>query len=63
MKIYVWTLLVFVVLVAMASGEERAKSICKTSHIGINAVAISCTNGADPTGNKFGNVLIISCGK
>lgn len=42
---------------------NRPKSVVKTSHLGPNAVAITCLNGADPTGQKVGSVLIISCGK
>lgn len=43
--------------------SQTRKYICKVTHLGTNDAAITCLNGADPTGNKVGSVLIISCGK
>lgn len=42
---------------------ERAKSVIHVSHLTTNEVGITCANGADPTGIKTGDVLVISCGK
>lgn len=41
--------------------QERQKNVCKATHLGPYSVAISCTDGADPTGKKLGDTLIISC--
>jgi hypothetical protein len=49
-------------LVSVAVAARREYTI-KSSHLGLNAVAITCENGGDPTGKKYGDVLIISCGK
>ena len=54
------TLIMCLVLVVAAMATE-SKYICKAVHIGTSAIAVTCTNGADPTGNTTGNVLIISC--
>lgn len=54
--------LAILVLVSLAVAE-RAAYVCKVAHLGTNVVAIVCTNGADPTGSKAGDALIISCGK
>ena len=39
----------------------KPKSIIKITHLGTTDADIVCLNGADPTGNKYGNVLIVSC--
>jgi hypothetical protein len=41
----------------------KPKAIYKVSRLSLTDVGISCTNGADPTGLKAGDTLIISCGK
>jgi hypothetical protein len=41
----------------------ESKYICKVAHLGTHTVAITCTNGSDPTGKKDGDILFISCGK
>lgn len=56
-------LAVFLVLCAASFAAERVKSIIHVSHIGARTVGITCENGSDPTGNKTGDVLLISCGK
>ena len=56
-------LLFAVVFVGSLAAQRAEKYICKSTHLGVNAVAITCLNGADPTGTKVGNTLIISCGK
>jgi hypothetical protein len=45
------------------AAEERQKSIYKITRLSTTEVGISCLNGADPTSKKFGNVVIMSCGK
>ena len=54
------TLLLMIGSAAIAS--ERAKNVYKTTHLSTTQVGISCQNGADPTGRKIGDLLIISCG-
>lgn len=49
--------------ITWGSSQQREKYNIKAAHLGPNAVAIVCLNGADPTGIKQGDVLIISCGK
>ena len=55
------------VFVLMAAGSlvasERPKSIIHVSHLTPTEVGITCANNGDPTGNKIGDVLVISCGK
>lgn len=43
----------------LATGES--KYVLSSKRLSSTAVALSCANGADPTGKKFGQVLIISC--
>jgi hypothetical protein len=62
---FLFCLLALAVVSLIPSGaqSERPKNICKATHLGIYTVAISCTNGSDPTGRKLGETLLISCGK
>lgn len=55
--------LLAVFLVFCAASFAAVKSIIHVSHIGANTVGVTCANGADPTGTKTGDVLLISCGK
>jgi hypothetical protein len=43
----------------------RPKPIYKVTKLSLNALIVTCTNGADPTGERLkpGNVLLVSCGK
>lgn len=50
-----------VMLGSLAVGES--KYVLSSKRLSSTEVALSCANGADPTGKKFGSVLIISCGK
>lgn len=50
-------------LVSVMYGAERIKAMYKITRLSTTEVGISCTNGADPTGTKFGDTTIISCGK
>ena len=40
----------------------KPKPIYKVSKFSLTEVGISCTNGADPTARKLGDILLISCG-
>jgi len=58
--------LLFVAMVLLciaAYGAERAKSLYKISHLSPTELSVYCLNGGDPTGQKLGDLLIISCGK
>lgn len=55
--------LVLVLVLAYSLAASEPKYICKTSHLGPMSVAVTCLNGADPTGTKVGDTLIISCGR
>lgn len=55
--------IILAVIVLSALVMAESKYICKVAHLGTNTVAITCTNGADPTGRKEGDILLISCGK
>lgn len=57
------TIIALLVLVSCAFATERMQTLYKLTHLSPTEVGIFCTNGADPTGNKVGNTLIISCGK
>lgn len=57
------TIVVILILVGAAIASERTQYIYKLSRLSATEVGISCTNGGDPTGNKIGDTLIISCGK
>lgn len=50
------------ILVGIAIAGEQ-KALYKLTRLSPTEVGIYCTNGGDPTGNKVGNTLIISCGK
>jgi hypothetical protein len=50
-----------ILLVTLAWGE--GKYVLASKRLSSTEVAVSCANGADPTGQKIGNTLIISCGK
>ncbi len=50
-------------LTATLAASEHVKSIIHVSHLTPTEVGITCANGADPTGIKTGDVLVISCGR
>lgn len=68
--LFLSAILIGMTVLAMSDSNEsltmpiptRPKSIIKITHLGITDAGIVCLNGADPTGNKYGNVLIVSCG-
>jgi len=43
--------------------DEKPKNVYKLFHFSPTEIGISCQNGADPTGRKVGDLVIISCGK
>lgn len=57
------TLLSLLLSMAVLAFADHVDYICESKHIGTSAVAVSCKNGADPTGTKIGTILLISCGK
>lgn len=56
------TLVFASVLVSSALAFAAGTSVIKISRLSDTQAAISCKNGADPTGRKEGDVVIISCG-
>jgi hypothetical protein len=56
------TVLGFILVLAGMALADKPKSIYKVFRFTPNEVGISCQNGADPTGRKVGDILIISCG-
>jgi hypothetical protein len=57
------TLMLALVLFAGAVCGAESKYILTTKRLSSTEVGLSCSNGADPTGRKIGNTVIISCGK
>lgn len=58
-------LAVAVILASAASAiaqTPRVKSLYRTFRFSETEIGIRCTNGADPTGRKIGDILVISCG-
>ena len=47
---------------SLLAAERTTKYILHVSHVGDRAIAITRSNGGDPTGAKTGDVVIISCG-
>jgi hypothetical protein len=45
------------------AAADRPKPIYKITRLTTTQVGISCLNGADPTGRKIGDMVIMSCGK
>jgi hypothetical protein len=54
--------LVILFAVAVFAGE-KPKNVYKLFHFSPTEIGITCQNGADPTGRKVGELVIISCGK
>lgn len=48
---------------AGAVAVDRAKNIIKVTHMSTTEVGIACLNGADPTGVKVGDTVVMSCGR
>ena len=55
------TLVVILAALALAAAAA-SKYTCQVKRLSGNEVGISCANGADPTGTKVGDTVIISCG-
>lgn len=54
---------VLLLTTALVADESKPKPHYKVTRFSPTEVAIACLDGGDPTGQKFGNTLIISCGK
>jgi hypothetical protein len=50
-----------VLLTTLAFAAERSKALYKVTRLSPTQVGISCLNGADPTGRKVGDIVIMSC--
>lgn len=57
------TLIVFALLLAVGIATAESKFILNAKRLSTGEIGITCANGGDPTGQKIGDVLIISCGK
>jgi len=51
------------ILALSLAAYATSTSIIKVSRLSDTTAAISCKNGADPTGRMVDTTLIISCGK
>lgn len=47
---------------ALGAHADKPKNLYKIMHISQSQVGVVCQNGADPTGVKMGELLVISCG-
>jgi capsular polysaccharide biosynthesis protein len=54
--------LVVLAVLSIAAGAVAKTRYIKSTYISDGAVAVSCSNGGDPTGRMVGGALIISCG-
>lgn len=52
-----------VLILAVAGLAAEVKTIYKVHRFNASEIGISCQNGADPTGRKVGDIVIISCGR
>jgi hypothetical protein len=48
-------------LTTLAFAAERGKALYRVTRLSPTQVGISCVNGADPTGRKVGDIVIMSC--
>lgn len=56
-------LLSIVLLAGSLDASDKPKAIYKILRISTTELGIVCQNGADPTGRKLGQLLVISCGQ
>lgn len=42
-------------------GAQKAKTLFKVTKVSLSQVAVSCTNGADPTIRRIGDMLVVAC--
>ena len=55
-------LLIAVVLLALAALADAAATYnCRVTRLDSNHIAVVCDDGADPTGYKQGNAVVMSC--
>jgi hypothetical protein len=50
-----------VLLGTLFAASDKPKPIYKITRLTQTQVGISCLNGADPTGRKIGDMVIMSC--
>jgi hypothetical protein len=62
-KITIGVIIWAVLAVIANAAETKAKTIYKLLRISQTEIGITCQNGADPTGRKVGDLVIISCGQ
>lgn len=58
-----WVALAVTVALTSLTTNATEPRILKSTRLSSRAIAISCTNGGDPTGKMENGVLIISCGR
>lgn len=63
MKSLVAALVLALLTILVGGLVAETKYILNAKRLSSTEEALSCNNGADPTGTKVGNTLIISCGK
>ena len=49
--------------IAIEPTQAESKYVLSSKRLSSTEVALSCSNGADPTGQKVGQTVIISCGR
>jgi hypothetical protein len=54
-------LIAAIALTAASAVAQRAKTIYKVSKLSETQVGVSCTNGADPTVRRIGDILVVAC--
>jgi hypothetical protein len=57
------TTLLAVALLLASGSQASSKYILGAKRLSTTEIAISCSNGGDPTGQIIGQTLIISCGQ
>lgn len=62
-KLLVVALLVLIVASVCWGQSVRKAYVLNYKRLSTEAIGVTCANGGDPTGQKVGDLLIISCGK
>lgn len=57
-----WLIICTLLALSVMGYAIARQRFIKSTYVSDGAVAISCSNGGDPTGQKIGDMLIISCG-
>lgn len=63
MKTKIAFALLLCLLAIDATAQDRPKALYKVSRLSLTDVGISCTNGGAPAASKYGDTLIITCGR